>query len=86
MSSILEVRNCVMRFSGLTAVKDFSCSLEARHIYGLIGTNGAGKTTVINMLSGVNRPTSGEILFEGKSIVGLEQLDSIDWDYRTTDI
>lgn len=61
-----------MKFSGLTAVKEFSCALEPGHIYGMIGTNGAGKTTVINMLSGVLRPTTGEILFEGKHIDGMK--------------
>ena len=72
MPPILEVKNCTMQFSGLTAVKNFSCSLEKGRIYGLIGTNGAGKTTVINMLSGVLKPSSGEILFEGKRIDGLK--------------
>ena len=72
MPPILEAKDCVMRFSGLTAVKNFSCSLEPGHIYGLIGTNGAGKTTVINMLSGVLRPTSGEIIFDGKNITGVK--------------
>lgn len=72
MTPILEARNCSMKFSGLVAVKDFSCKLEEGHIYGLIGTNGAGKTTVINMLSGMLKPTSGEILFQGKRIDGLK--------------
>lgn len=72
MPPILEVKNCTMQFSGLTAVKNFSCSLEKGRIYGLIGTNGAGKTTVINMLSGVLKPSSGEILFEGRRIDGLK--------------
>ena len=72
MPPILETKNCSMKFNGLTAVKDFTCTLEPGHIYGLIGTNGAGKTTVINMLSGVLRPTTGEILFEGKRIGGMK--------------
>ena len=61
-----------MKFNGLMAVKNFSCKLESGRIYGLIGTNGAGKTTVINMLSGVLKPTSGEILFEGRHIEGVK--------------
>lgn len=72
MPPILETKNCSMKFNGLTAVKEFTCALESGHIYGLIGTNGAGKTTVINMLSGVLRPTTGEILFEGKRIGGMK--------------
>ncbi|MDR1765276.1 MAG: ABC transporter ATP-binding protein [Lachnospiraceae bacterium] len=61
-----------MTFKGIQAVKDFSASLEAGKIYGLIGTNGAGKTTVINMLSGVLTPTSGHIFFEGRDITGMK--------------
>ena len=76
MPPILETKNCSMKFSGLTAVKEFSCALEPGHIYGLIGTNGAGKTTVINMLSGVLRPTTGEILFEGSASMALSRTAS----------
>ena len=72
MPPILETKNCTMRFNGLMAVKNFSCSLEPGRIYGLIGTNGAGKTTVINMLSGVLKPTTGDIIFEGKHIEGVK--------------
>lgn len=72
MPPILETKNCTMRFNGLMAVKNFSCSLEPGRIYGLIGTNGAGKTTVINMLSGVLKPTTGDIIFQGKHIEGVK--------------
>ena len=71
MTMLLEVKDISMRFKGLTAVGNFSANLEKGKIYGLIGTNGAGKTTVINMLSGVLKPTSGSIIFEGKDITGL---------------
>ncbi len=70
MSVLLEARNCGKSFKGLQAVKDFSARIEEGKIYGLIGTNGAGKTTVINMLSGVLTPTSGTILYEGRDITG----------------
>lgn len=71
MSTFLEVQHCQMTFKGLQAVKEFSATIEAGTICGLIGTNGAGKTTVINMLSGVLTPTSGKILLEGEDITGL---------------
>ena len=61
-----------MTFKGLQAVKEFSAQIEAGRIYGLIGTNGAGKTTVINMLSGVLTPTSGRIIYQGKDITGMQ--------------
>ena len=68
MSTFLEVQHCQMTFKGLQAVKEFSATIEAGTICGLIGTNGAGKTTVINMLSGVLTPTSGKILLEGEDV------------------
>ncbi len=70
MEYLLEARDCQMSFKGLQAVKNFSAQLEAGKIYGLIGTNGAGKTTVINILSGVLTPTSGKITFQGEDITG----------------
>ncbi len=76
MDYLLEARDCQMFFKGLQAVKSFSASLEPGKIYGLIGTNGAGKTTVINMLSGVLSPTAGKILFQGEDITG-QQPDKI---------
>lgn len=68
MSILLQAENCSKSFKGLVAVKNFSAELEEEHIYGLIGTNGAGKTTVINMLSGVLAPTSGKIIYQGTDI------------------
>jgi branched-chain amino acid transport system ATP-binding protein len=71
MATFLEMQHCQMTFKGLQAVKEFSATIDAGTICGLIGTNGAGKTTVINMLSGVLTPTSGKILLEGEDITGL---------------
>ncbi len=72
MALLLEAKDCQMSFRGLQAVKSFSAELEEGKIYGLIGTNGAGKTTVINMLSGVLTPTAGTILYQGRDITGLQ--------------
>lgn len=71
MPKLLETSNLAMHFKGLKAVSSFSATLEEGGIYGLIGTNGAGKTTIINMLSGVLKPTAGSILFDGEEITGL---------------
>jgi branched-chain amino acid transport system ATP-binding protein len=68
---ILETRDLTMRFGGLIAVSDFSAAFPRGSITGLIGPNGAGKTTCFNMITGFYRPTSGEVLFEGRSIGGL---------------
>jgi len=54
------------------AVESLSFELDEKEILGLIGPNGAGKTTVFNCLSGFLRPDEGEILFEGKSLSGLQ--------------
>ena len=69
--TLLEVRNLTMQFGGLTAVDQFSLTLENNGIVGLIGPNGAGKTTVFNCLTGMYMPTSGEIHVLGKRADGL---------------
>ncbi|MBW6399353.1 branched-chain amino acid ABC transporter ATP-binding protein/permease [Roseomonas sp. HJA6] len=67
---ILEVRNLSKSFSGLRAVQQMSFAVRQGEILGIIGPNGAGKTTVFNLLNGFLRPDEGEILLEGRSIVG----------------
>ena len=69
---LLQVEDCVKKFGGLTAVNGFSLALEPGELVGLIGPNGAGKTTAFNLLTGVYRPTSGAITFNGRSVVGLK--------------
>lgn len=70
--SILSADQLTKNFGGLTAVESLSFELEIGEILGLIGPNGAGKTTVFNCISGFLRPDEGEILFEGKSLSGLQ--------------
>jgi len=67
---LLEARHVTIRFGGLTAVADFTLSIEPHELVGLIGPNGAGKTTIFNMLTGVYAPTEGEILLDGRSTAG----------------
>jgi branched-chain amino acid transport system ATP-binding protein len=69
--SILAVMDVTKTFGGLVAVNGVSFNLEEGTITGLIGPNGAGKTTVFNLITGNYRPGNGEILFNGKSVVGL---------------
>ena len=68
---ILETKDVVKRFGGLTAVNKMSFSMEAGRIYSIIGPNGAGKTTFFNALSGLYKPEEGTISFEGRRIDGL---------------
>lgn len=70
--ALLEINNVGIAFGGLRAVSNCNIALEPGELIGLIGPNGAGKTTVFNMLTGVYLPTEGDIVFEGKSLVGLK--------------
>ncbi len=65
---IIEVKNLVKKFDGVTAVDDISFSVEEGTITGLLGPNGAGKTTTIQMLLDLITPTSGEIKIFGKDV------------------
>lgn len=69
-SYLLEARNLTMRFGGVVAVRDVSLSLHEGELHCLIGPNGAGKSTFFRMLSGQYRPSAGEVLFQGQSIIG----------------
>jgi len=68
MSKLLEVRNVVKRFGGLTAVNELSFHVEPGESLGLIGPNGAGKTTIFNLIMNELHQTSGEIFFDGREI------------------
>lgn len=70
--SILAINQLTKRFGGLVALSALTVELHKGQILGLIGPNGAGKTTVFNCLSGFLPPDSGEILFHGKSLVGMQ--------------
>ena len=71
MKTCLEISGLGMQFKGVKAVHDVTMNLEEGKLYALIGTNGAGKTTIINMISGVLKPTSGSISYYGEQIGGL---------------
>lgn len=64
---ILETRNLTIHFGGLVAVNKVSCTVE-NEILGLIGPNGSGKTTFLNLVSGIYRPTEGQMLFKDADI------------------
>ncbi len=69
---LLEAKDVSEVFGGLKAVSDFNFHINKGELVGLIGPNGAGKTTVFNLFTGVYQPTTGEITFGGKSILGLK--------------
>ncbi|WP_372682927.1 ABC transporter ATP-binding protein, partial [Desulfosarcina sp.] len=70
LMALLEVKNLVKDFGGLRANDGISFQLAPGELLGLIGPNGAGKTTVFNVLTGVYKASSGNVRFEGKSILG----------------
>lgn len=69
---LLEAKDVSEVFGGLKAVSDFNFYINKGELVGLIGPNGAGKTTAFNLFTGVYQPTTGEIILDGKSIVGLK--------------
>lgn len=70
--AILKATNLSKVFGGLKAVSGFSIDIGKGELVGLIGPNGAGKTTAFNLLTGVYQPTSGQIIFDGESMIGLK--------------
>ena len=71
----LRTVNCTIQFGGLIAVNDLDMNVRRGEIYGLIGPNGAGMTTIFNLLTGVYEPTAGEIYFQGRRIDGLKSYE-----------
>ena len=71
MSLMLEVKNIQVAYGKIVAVKDVSIDVKQGEIVTLIGSNGAGKSTTLRTISGLIKPKSGEILFNGKRIDGV---------------
>ena len=66
MKNIVEIKNFRMDFGRKTVIKDLSFEVHAGEIFGLLGSNGSGKTTTLRALLGFYTPTSGELLIDGK--------------------
>ena len=71
MTSLLDVRRLSVSYGGLRAVDGVSLEVRQGEIVSIIGMNGAGKTSILNAVSGMVPADGGEILFEGESIGGL---------------
>ncbi|GID32196.1 ABC transporter ATP-binding protein [Paractinoplanes brasiliensis] len=69
--AVFEVQDLTVRFGGVTALDGVSLRHDSGGVVGLIGANGAGKTTFVNVLSGVVRPARGRALLDGHDLTGL---------------
>ncbi len=69
---LLQLEQVVKHFGGVRAIQCIDLALSEGEILGLIGPNGAGKTTLFNLITGVYRPSSGRVIFQGKDITRLE--------------
>jgi ABC-type branched-subunit amino acid transport system ATPase component len=67
---LLEVSNLSKRFGGVKAVNSINFTLKEEELLGMIGPNGSGKTTVVNLITGFVKPSEGKILFRGQDITG----------------
>jgi branched-chain amino acid transport system ATP-binding protein len=65
---LLKLDNCTIRFGGLTAVDSLTTKMGSNELVGMIGPDGAGKTTVFNIITGVYDPTEGDVVFNNESI------------------
>ncbi len=77
--AILEARNVTREYrmsaETVRALLDVSVSIERGEFAAILGTSGSGKSTLLNLFGGLDRPTSGEILFDGKSLTPLTSLE-----------
>jgi len=69
---LLELTGVSKRFGGLSVIEELDLHVDEGEIVSVIGPNGAGKTTLFNLVTGVYPPDTGDILFEGRSVVGLQ--------------
>ena len=68
--NLLELKNVSVSFEGFLALDELNISLSKGELRAIIGPNGAGKTTFLDVITGKVKPTSGEVLFDGRSLIG----------------
>ncbi len=70
-SPMLKVSALYKNFGGVQAIRDLNFELNQGELLGLIGPNGSGKTTAVNLITGFVKPTEGEIIYRGRNITGM---------------
>jgi phospholipid/cholesterol/gamma-HCH transport system ATP-binding protein len=73
MEKLIEVKNLSVAYSNKIVLEKINFSIEKGKIFVIIGASGSGKTTLLNQIIGLEKPTTGDILFEGKSIIHCSQ-------------
>ena len=71
MSKTLSFKDVTLKFGGITALNSVSFDVKPGELYAIIGPNGAGKTSIFNCISGIYRPTEGEVIYGSNSLVEL---------------
>jgi urea transport system ATP-binding protein len=72
-SAVLELRQVSVNFDGFWALNDLNLSLAPGELRAVIGPNGAGKTTFLDVITGKVRPTKGDVVFRGRSLLGIAE-------------
>lgn len=75
MTHLLETHDLEKTFGAVVAASDINITIDPGEVIGMIGSNGAGKTTFVNMVTGYLPPSAGKILFQGKDITGMPTRD-----------
>jgi len=68
LSNVLSFKNVTLKFGGITALNSVNFSIEPGELYAIIGPNGAGKTSIFNCISGIYKPTEGEVVYGENTI------------------
>ena len=68
---MLELKNIKKSYDGVTILKDISISIENSEIVSILGSSGSGKTTLLNLILGIIKPDSGNVIFDGKDITNV---------------
>ena len=70
---LLELRQITVSFDGFLALRDLNLSLQPGELRAVIGPNGAGKTTFLDVITGKTKPTEGQVVFKGRSLMGARE-------------
>ena len=79
MSDLLRAESLCKSFGEVSAVRDLSLHIDRGEIVAMMGRSGSGKSTAMHMLAGLERPTSGHVLYEGRDLAGLDEDDLALW-------